>query len=135
MANHYHQLSLKDTFSDCKDLFMDDVPSFFQLLEQHFDISLFIPVSFYHAFYQILFLQVPITMLIFFRNLKKFQLHRQIFIFYIYGICKYNRTFHISYLHETVSFIWNYRKIRMSYFPTVRLIINYRHHPTDKSLQ
>lgn len=135
MANHYHQLSLKDTFSDCKDLFMDDVPSFFQLLEQHFDISLFIPVSFYHAFYQILFLQVPITMLIFFRNLKKFQLHRQIFIFYIHGICKYSRPFHISYLHETVSFIWDYPKIRMSYFPTVRLIINYRHHPTDKSLQ
>ena len=25
MANNYHQLSLKDTFSDCKDMFMDDV--------------------------------------------------------------------------------------------------------------
>ena len=52
MANNYHQLSLKDTFSDCKDMFMDDVPSFFQLLEQHFDISLFIPQTFYDAFYQ-----------------------------------------------------------------------------------
>ena len=52
MANQYHQLSLKDTFSDCKDMFMDDVPSFFQLLEQHFDISLFIPQTFYNAFYQ-----------------------------------------------------------------------------------
>lgn len=52
MANKYHQISLKDTFSDCKDMFMDDVPSFFQLLEQHFDISLFIPQTFYHAFYQ-----------------------------------------------------------------------------------
>ena len=31
---------------------MDDVPSFFQLLEQHLDISLFIPQSFYNAFYQ-----------------------------------------------------------------------------------
>ena len=51
MANNYHQLSLKDTFSDCKDMFMDDVPSFFQLLEQHFDISLFIPQTFYNAFY------------------------------------------------------------------------------------
>ena len=29
---------------------MDDVPSFFQLLEQHFDISLFIPQTFYNAF-------------------------------------------------------------------------------------
>ena len=52
MANHYHQLSLKDTFSDCKDMFMDDVPSFFQLLDLHFDISLFIPQTFYNAFYQ-----------------------------------------------------------------------------------
>lgn len=52
MANNYHQLSLKDTFSDCKDMFMDDVPFFFQLLEQHFDISLFIPQTFYNAFYQ-----------------------------------------------------------------------------------
>ena len=52
MANYYHQLSLKDTFSDCKDMFIYDVPSFFQLLEQHFDISLFIPLTFYHAFYQ-----------------------------------------------------------------------------------
>ena len=31
---------------------MDDVPSFFQLLEQHFDISQFIPQTFYNAFYQ-----------------------------------------------------------------------------------
>ena len=53
MATNYHQLSLKDTFSDCKDMFMDDVPSFFQLLDLlHFDISLFIPQSFYNAFYQ-----------------------------------------------------------------------------------
>lgn len=52
MASKYHQITLKDTFSDCKDMFMDDVPSFFQLLEQHFDISLFIPSAFYHAFYQ-----------------------------------------------------------------------------------
>lgn len=52
MANNYHQLSLKDTFSDCKDMFMDDVPSFFQLLDQHFDSSLFIPQTFYNAFYR-----------------------------------------------------------------------------------
>lgn len=54
MAVKYHQISLKDTFSDCKDMFADDVPSFFQLLAQHFDISLFIQPSFYHAFYQTL---------------------------------------------------------------------------------
>lgn len=52
MATKYHQISLKEIFSDCKDMFLDDVPSFFQLLEQHFDISLFIPQTFYNAFYQ-----------------------------------------------------------------------------------
>lgn len=52
MANNYHQPSLKDTFSDCRDMFMDDVPSFFQLLEQHYDISLFILADFYLTFYQ-----------------------------------------------------------------------------------
>lgn len=31
---------------------MDNIPSFFQLLDQHFDISLFIPHTFYNAFYQ-----------------------------------------------------------------------------------
>lgn len=42
---------------------MDDVPSFFQLLEQHFDLSMFIPQTFYHAFYQSLGLKrdYPLT--------------------------------------------------------------------------
>ena len=35
MATKYRQISLKDTFSDCQDMFMDDVPSFFQLLDEH----------------------------------------------------------------------------------------------------
>lgn len=52
-TNHYyHQISLKETFSDCTNMFMEDTPSFFQLLEQHVDISTFIPPSFYNAFYQ-----------------------------------------------------------------------------------
>lgn len=33
-------------------MFTDDVPSFFQLLAEHFDISLFIPQTFHNAFYQ-----------------------------------------------------------------------------------
>lgn len=52
MAINYHQISLTESFSDCKDMFLDDVPSFFQLLEQHFDITQFVPGSFYNAFYQ-----------------------------------------------------------------------------------
>lgn len=46
----YHQISLKETFSSCQDLFLDDAPSFFQLLDKHFDISEFIPSVFYNAF-------------------------------------------------------------------------------------
>lgn len=48
----YRQLSLKDTFSDCRDLFVDDAPSFFQLIDEHFDIQEFIPSVFRNAFYQ-----------------------------------------------------------------------------------
>ena len=52
MATKYRQISLKDTFSDCQDMFMDDAPSFFQLLDEHFDIREFIPSVFTNAFYQ-----------------------------------------------------------------------------------
>jgi len=52
MATKYHQISLKETFSDCQDNFFDDAPSFFQLLEEHIDLNLFIPSVFYNAFYQ-----------------------------------------------------------------------------------
>lgn len=52
MAAKYRQISLKDTFSDCQDMFMDDTPSFFQLLDEHFDIQQFIPSVFANAFYQ-----------------------------------------------------------------------------------
>lgn len=31
MALRYHQISLKETFSNCQDFFIDDTPSFFQL--------------------------------------------------------------------------------------------------------
>ena len=52
MAIKYRQISLKDSISDCQDRFKDDVPSFFQLLEEHFDINEFIPSVFSNAFYQ-----------------------------------------------------------------------------------
>ena len=52
MATKYHQISLKETFSDCQDQFFDDTPSFFQLLEEHIDLDLFIPPAFSNAFYQ-----------------------------------------------------------------------------------
>lgn len=52
MATKYRQITLKDTFSNCQDLFMDESPSFFQLLDDHFDIQEFIPLVFTNAFYQ-----------------------------------------------------------------------------------
>ena len=51
MAVKYRQISLKDTFSDCMDMLMEDTPSFFQLLEEHFDIQELIPSVFRNAFY------------------------------------------------------------------------------------
>ena len=42
----YRQISLKDTFSDCQNIFVDDAPSFFQFLNEHFDIQEFIPLRF-----------------------------------------------------------------------------------------
>ncbi len=52
MSAKYHQISLKESFSSCQDILIDDTPSFFQLLEDYFDISEFIPSVFYNAFYQ-----------------------------------------------------------------------------------
>lgn len=52
MASKYYQISLKDTFSDCQDMFMDDPPSFFALLDEFIDLDEFIPDSFFHAFYR-----------------------------------------------------------------------------------
>lgn len=54
MTVKYHQISLKDSFSDCQDIFINDSPAFFQLLEAHMDLDDFIPPEFYHAFYQTL---------------------------------------------------------------------------------
>lgn len=51
MAAKYHQITLKDSFSDCKDMFQEDTPSFFRLLDYTLDISEFIPAEFYLAFY------------------------------------------------------------------------------------
>ena len=52
-ANYkYRQISLNDTFSNCQDIFVEDAPSFFQLLNEHFDIQEFIPSVFHNAFYQ-----------------------------------------------------------------------------------
>lgn len=60
MTIKYRQISLKDTFSDCQDMFMDDAPSFFQLLDEHFDIQEFIPSVLSMLFISILAVKEPI---------------------------------------------------------------------------
>ncbi|ODR43434.1 hypothetical protein [Eisenbergiella tayi] len=51
MAAKYHQIALCDIFSDCQNKLIDDSPSFFTLLSDHFDLTEFIPHEFYSAFY------------------------------------------------------------------------------------
>lgn len=51
MASNYHQITLSDIFSDCQCKLIDDSPSFFALLSEHFDLDEFIPSEFYSAFY------------------------------------------------------------------------------------
>lgn len=46
------QLSLADVYKNCQDLMVSDKPTFFSLLEEHLDISEFIPINFYNAYYQ-----------------------------------------------------------------------------------
>lgn len=43
MRTQYHQITLKDVFSDCQDMFRDDSLSFFQILNDTIDISQLIP--------------------------------------------------------------------------------------------
>lgn len=50
MATKYHPVSLKETFSNCQGMFLDNTPSFFQLLEEHLDLHEFILQSFFSAF-------------------------------------------------------------------------------------
>ncbi len=51
MAVKYSQLTLAENFSECQDLLVSDTPTFFSLLEEHIDLSEFIPVDFYCAFH------------------------------------------------------------------------------------
>jgi len=52
MVAKYHQISLKNTFPDCQDMFLDETPSFFLILSEHFYINDFITVESFHSFYQ-----------------------------------------------------------------------------------
>lgn len=51
MSIKYSQLTLAENFSECQDLLTSDIPTFFSLLEEHINLSDFIPVEFYCAFH------------------------------------------------------------------------------------
>lgn len=51
MTVKYSQLTLAENFSECQDLLTSDTPTFFSLLEEHINLSDFIPVEFYCAFH------------------------------------------------------------------------------------
>ena len=48
----HKQLSLVDIFSDCQKYFDEDKPKFLAMLEEHINLSEFIPISFQHRFYK-----------------------------------------------------------------------------------
>ena len=52
MSTKYHQLSMGDVYGDCQDMFLEQAPKFFQLLETHVNLNEFIPSNFHNAFYQ-----------------------------------------------------------------------------------
>jgi hypothetical protein len=54
MVNHWHQLSFKETFEECKEFFQNDKPKFLNLLTENINLCELIPLSFYHRYYKIL---------------------------------------------------------------------------------
>jgi len=52
MRRNFNQLSLSDVYEECCKLFDNDKPKFLQLLESTTDITDFIPLTFYNAFYR-----------------------------------------------------------------------------------
>ena len=46
MSVKFHQISLKEIFFNCQDILIDGTFSFFQLLEDYFNILEFIPSVF-----------------------------------------------------------------------------------------
>ncbi len=51
MSTKYSQLTLAENFNECQDIMESDTPTFFSLLEEHINLSEFIPVEFYCAFH------------------------------------------------------------------------------------
>ena len=47
MVKIYNQLSLFDSYQECKDAFQNDKPKFLQLLTEHLDLASIVPGLFF----------------------------------------------------------------------------------------
>jgi len=54
MLKQFKQISFADIYSQCKDLFQNNKPSFLNLLSEYFDLASYIPLTFYRAYYSTL---------------------------------------------------------------------------------
>lgn len=62
MVKLFNQISLSDTYQECKDAFHNDKPKFLELLTQHLDLSSLIPPTFYWScFTEILILTLILS--------------------------------------------------------------------------
>jgi hypothetical protein len=52
MTVKYRQISFSEVFVECRDMFQNSPPTFFQLLDENIDIDEFIPHGFYIAFHK-----------------------------------------------------------------------------------
>ena len=52
MVKIYDQLSLFQSYQECKDAFQNNKPKFLQLLTEHLDLSAIIPGSFFYSYYK-----------------------------------------------------------------------------------
>ena len=52
MTTYHHQTNIGEIFTDCREMFFDSKPTFFQLLAKHIDLNDFIPLHFQLAFYK-----------------------------------------------------------------------------------
>lgn len=50
MVNLYNQISLSDTFLECKNTYQNDKPKFLELLTQNLDLASLIPQTFYWSY-------------------------------------------------------------------------------------
>ena len=54
MLKPFKQMTIADIYSQCKDLFQNNKPSFLNLLSEYFHLESYIPLTFHRAYYSYL---------------------------------------------------------------------------------